>query len=90
MPELKFKPHPKEEETGYKQGIYKMGRCTVIVSINNNLWNISITSANQPSLKEVKEARYKFLPDNLHMVQIFPPKAELANQRDNRIDLHQI
>lgn len=57
-----------------------MGRCTIIVTIDNGLWHLSISTPNaSPSYKEIKEARYKYLPDDIYVAQIFPPKSEFIN-----------
>ena len=64
----------------YKEGFFKLGRCNVIVSIDNGKWHLSIsTTNNSPSYKEIKEARYKFIPNDVYMAQIFPPKEEFVN-----------
>lgn len=64
----------------YKQGWFKMGRCTVCVAIENDKWHLSIsTPTNSPSYKEIKEARYRYIPDHVTMAQLFPPKAEFVN-----------
>jgi len=64
----------------FKTGAFKMGRCYVIVSKDNDLWHLSISTASaSPSYNEIKEARYRFIPDNVTMAQIFPPKAEFVN-----------
>jgi len=60
--------------------VYKMGRCRILVSQDQGLWHLSISTPDaQPSYKEIKEARYRFLPDNITMAQIFPPKDEFVN-----------
>lgn len=64
----------------FKTGTFRMGRCVVIVSIDDGKWHLSISTKNaQPSYKEIKEARYKFLPNNIYVAQIFPPKEEFVN-----------
>ena len=63
-----------------KPGIFSMGRCKVIVTIDNGKWHLSISTANtSPSYKEIKKARYKYIPDNIKMAQIFPSKKEFVN-----------
>jgi hypothetical protein len=63
-----------------KEGVFKFGRCTVIVSIDAGLWHLSISTPNaSPSYNEIKEARYKFIPDEVVMAQIFPPKSQFVN-----------
>jgi len=67
-------------EKEFKTGTFRMGRCYIIVSIDNGLWHLSIsTPSASPSYNEIKKARYLFLPDNVTMAQIFPPKPEFVN-----------
>ena len=61
-------------------GIFKMGRCKIITSIDEGKWHLSISTPNaMPSYNEIKEARYKFCPDDIYMAEIFPPKSEFVN-----------
>ena len=63
-----------------KPGIYVMGRCDVIVTIDKGRWHLSISTPHcSPSYKEIKEARYRFIPNKVVMAQIFPPKEEFVN-----------
>lgn len=60
--------------------IYKMGRCKILVSIDEGLWHLSISTPNAlPSYKEMKEARYRYLPDDIFVGEIFPPKKYFVN-----------
>jgi hypothetical protein len=64
----------------YKTGTFKMGRCNIIVSIDDGLWHLSISTHDcSPSYNEIKEARYKYIPDDVTMAQLFPPKSEFVN-----------
>lgn len=59
---------------------YTMGRCKVIVSVDNGSWHLSISAPDQlPSYKEMKEARYRYCPGDIYMAEIFPPIAEFVN-----------
>jgi hypothetical protein len=61
-------------------GTFRFGRCVVIVSIDNGLWHLSISTRDAlPSYKEVKAARYRFVPNDLYMAEIFPPEDEFVN-----------
>lgn len=61
-------------------GIYKMGRCRVITTIDNGRWHLSISTPHaSPSYAEIKKARYLFCPDEIYMAQIFPPQHEFVN-----------
>jgi hypothetical protein len=69
-----------QETENHKTGIFKMGRCNVIVAIENDAWHISISTPKaSPSYEELKAARYKFVPDGIYMAQIFPPSTEFVN-----------
>jgi hypothetical protein len=64
----------------HKPGWYKLGRCKILISIDNEAWHLSISCEDcLPSYKEIKDARYQFLPDDIHMAEIFPPKDEFVN-----------
>ena len=64
----------------FKEGIFIMGRCNIIITIDDGKWHLSIsTPLASPSYNEIKAARYKLLPDNVTMAQLFPPKDEFVN-----------
>ena len=67
-----------EDATKYKTGTFIMGRCTVIITKNkNDFWQMVITCLNNaPSYKEVIQARYKYLPDDIVMAQMFTPRKD--------------
>jgi hypothetical protein len=57
------------------------GRCKVIVGQEPVVgWHMSISHHNQnPTWKEIRDARYHFIPDEITMAMFFPPKAEYVN-----------
>jgi hypothetical protein len=64
----------------YKEETFTMGRCAVTVSKDKGKWHLSIsTPYESPKYSEVKKARYQFLPDDIYVAQIFPPKKEFIN-----------
>lgn len=64
----------------YKEGVFNMGRCKIIVSIDAGKWHLSIScEKHSPSYKEMKAARYKYLPNDITVAQLFPPKEEFVN-----------
>ena len=64
-----------------KEGIFRIKDATVIVQKEDDgRWHLSISCKNhQPSYKLIKESRYLFLPENIVVAQIFPPKSEFVN-----------
>jgi len=70
-----------------KPGTYRMGRCLVIVTIDDGLWHLSISTRDGkilPSYKEIKQARYRFCPGDITMAELFPPKDEFINLAEVR------
>ena len=64
----------------FKEGIFQMGRCRIIVSVDAGQWHLSISTATaSPSYKEIKAARYKYIPDDVLMAQLFPSQKEFVN-----------
>ena len=63
-----------------KEGVFKHKKCVIIVSIDAGKWHLSISHKKRlPTYEELKESRYRFIPDNCYMAQIFPPKSEFVN-----------
>jgi len=63
-----------------KEGIFKHKKCNVIVSKDGGRWHLSISHKKRlPTYDELKQARYRFTPDNIYMAQIFPPMKEFVN-----------
>ena len=71
----------------------QVGKCTVLIGIHPQGWHLSISHENinkQPSYREIKEAMYKFIPDDVTMAMIFPLSKEWVNVKDNCYHLFQI
>lgn len=80
-----------------KEGIFKWGDLVVVVckepikQDGSMGYHLSISHANRlPTYEELKEARYKFLPDDLYMAQIFPPKKDFVNLHQFCLHLYEI
>ena len=68
----------------FKTGLFIDGQCRIIITKDPTetglKWHLSISCENRlPTYNELKNARYKYLHDNLQIAQIFPPKAEFVN-----------
>lgn len=64
----------------YKTGAFKMGRCAITASIEDGLWHLTVSCPDcSPSYNEIREARYKFIPNDVTMAELYPPKEEIAN-----------
>lgn len=64
---------------------------TLIVSIDNGRWHLSIAHPDRdPTWKEIHDARYKFVPDEVTMVMFLPPKAQYVNLHEHCFHLWEI
>lgn len=43
-----------------------------------------------PDWEEIKEARYRFCPDEVYMAMILPPKSEYVNLHPTTMHLHEV
>lgn len=43
-----------------------------------------------PTWEEIKEARYRFCPDEVYMAMILPPKSEYVNLHPTTMHLHEV
>lgn len=77
----------KEVECSDEYGEYKTGTFlykSAIVSVrreDNRLWTLHIMSEVPIGLPLIKEIRYKFLPDNLLMAQLFEPRKDAREMK---------
>jgi hypothetical protein len=61
------------------------------------VWHLSISHnisgggpGRIPTWDEIKEARYRFCPDEVYMAMVLPPKSEYVNVHPTTMHLHQI
>jgi hypothetical protein len=78
---------------------YFLDECSVIISQDEykirgifvKRWHLSIAHSNRyPNWEEIKEARYRLLPDEVTMAILLPPKDQYVNVHKNCFHLHEI
>lgn len=74
----------------------QMGPCRIVVSRDPSgyggalLWHLSISCADRyPTWDEIKDARYRLLPNHLTFVMFLPPPSEYVNVHENCFHLHE-
>lgn len=79
-------------EVPYKAGQpFWHGKCTIICAIENDKWHLSIAHPTRyPTWDEIKDARYEFIPNNVTVALLLPPKEEYVNLHKNCFHLHEI
>lgn len=60
----------------YKAGTFLFKDCIVTVNKVDGIWSLHLMSEHSIGLPTIKEARYKFLPDKVVMVQVFGSRVE--------------
>lgn len=74
-----------------KQGIFKDGEYSIIVSIDAGYWHMSVSHPTRyPYWNDLVNFRYKYLPNEIMVAQLFPPKEEYVNVHPNCFHLWQI
>lgn len=72
----------------YRVGKFLHSCAVVVVSHVNDLWSVEIHNQHTIGLPMIQEVRYKFLPDNLMMAQLFLPREQ--RNSENVAVLYQI
>lgn len=73
-------------------GTFSFGECTVICNVENNFWHMTISHPTRsPTCFEIKEARFRFIPNSIRMAMLFPgPNEELLDMQPNCYHLWQL
>lgn len=59
---------------------HAFGECRVFVGIEDDRWHLSIAHPRRlPTWDELRDARYRFVPDAVVMAMLLPPKADYVN-----------
>ena len=67
-----FPFHIKEQEITDKYGVYSTGvfkykGMSLIIAIENGLWHLSVSAKFPLGYQQLKDVRYKFLPNNIQV-----------------------
>lgn len=87
---------PIVEDTRVDQyGTYSTGLFSYknkIVFINNEFghWHLSVSSNHTLGYYELKEIRYIFMPNDMNVAQIFPPREQFVNVHENCFHLFEL
>lgn len=69
-----------EDEYGiYETGMYMYKGMKIIISIDDGKWHLSVSAKFPLGYQQLKDVRYKFLPNAMHIAQIFPPREQFVN-----------
>lgn len=75
--------YEESDEYGYySTGAFRVGDMALIVSHSEEEggWHLSMSHKNKlPTYEEMKDFRYKFLPNGINVCEIFPPRERFVN-----------
>lgn len=77
---IHIKDHEVTDEYGvYCTGVFKYKGMSLIIAIEMGVWHLSVSAKFPLGYQQLKDVRYKFLPNNIQVAQIFPPRDEFVN-----------
>ena len=74
----------------YQTGFFKYKGKNILVQMANGKWHLSVSANHTLGYYELKEIRYLFLPNGIHVAQIFPPRQEFVNIHPNCFHLYEL
>lgn len=88
---LNFVKDRKKDEYGiYETGEYKYKGMQIFINVEDGLWHLSVSADYPLGYMQIKDVRYKFMPDNMQVAQIFPSRKEFVNIHESCYHLWQI
>lgn len=88
---VKFIKERKEDEYGvYETGYFFYKGMNILINVEDGLWHLSVAAKYPLGYMQVKDVRYKFMPDDMQVAQIFPPREEFVNVHKNCYHLWQV
>ena len=80
-----------EDEYGvYETGFFRYKGKEIFINKEMGLWHLSIAAKHILGYYELKEIRYKFMPNDMQVAQIFPPREEFVNLHEFCFHLHEL
>ena len=74
----------------YSTGCFAYKGKEIFITIDDGLWHLSASCRHTIGYYELKELRYLFMPDQMYVAQIFPPRSEFVNIDKNCFHLWQL
>lgn len=89
--QLGVAPEYKKDEYGtYSTGVFKYKGMYVFVTKDNDKWHLSVSAKYPLGYNQIKDVRYRFLPNAMEVAQIFPPREQFVNVHPNCYHLFEL
>ena len=88
---IDFVNEHREDEYGvYETGMFEYkGKC-IFINKEDGRWHLSVSANHTLGYYELKEIRYKFMPNAMSVAQILPPREEFVNVHKNCFHLFEL
>lgn len=63
----------------YSTGMFRWKGKDIAITIDRGLWHLSVSCNHILGYYELKDIRYQFLPNNMFVAQVFPPREDFVN-----------
>ena len=88
---FKIREEERSDEYGvYSTGVFRYKGKYIVVNNEDGLWHLSVSANHTLGYYELKEVRYMFMPNDMHVAQIFPPREEFVNLHENCFHLYEL
>lgn len=86
-----IKDEVRQDEYGvYSTGLFNYKGKNVLINNEDGLWHLSVSANHTLGYYELKEIRYKFMPNDMQVAQMFPPREEFVNLHQNCFHLWEL
>lgn len=88
---IKFVQEQKHDKYGiYETGFFNYKGKEIFINSEDGAWHLSVSANHTLGYYELKEIRYKFMPNDMQVAQIFPPREEFINLHENCFHLYEL
>lgn len=74
----------------YETGFFNYKGKEIFINSEDGAWHLSVSANHTLGYYELKEIRYKFMPNDMQVAQIFPPREEFINLHENCFHLYEL
>lgn len=82
--------HIEDKYGVYETGFFQYKGKTIFINKELGKWHLSVSLTRTIGYYELKELRYKFMPNNMDVAQIFPKREYFVNIHENCFHLYEL
>lgn len=74
----------------YSTGFFRYKGKNIFINVEDGRWHLSVSADHTLGYYELKDIRYRFMPNDMSVAQIFPPREEFVNIHENCFHLYEL